>query len=64
MSGNVTHVMEQYSAFWRDFAASAVPAYFKSLIAGGLTREEALKLTLGWQNTLVESVIMKSRSTE
>lgn len=55
---NITHVMEQYAAFWRDFAAQAVPAYFKGLIAGGLTREEALALTLGWQNTLVATFVV------
>lgn len=59
--GNITHIMEQYAAFWRDFAANAVPAYFKALVAGGLTRQEALELTLGWQNTLIEVTIQKSR---
>ncbi len=66
MSGppNISHVLEQYSAFWRDFATQTVPVYFKSLVAAELTREEALALTISWQNTIITITIGQQRRSE
>lgn len=56
MSTNPTHDWEQFGAMARDFAGTTV-SYFKALIHSGLTRQEALTLTLGWQTTMLEGMI-------
>jgi len=57
------HLLDQLTAMWRDFAANSVPSYFKSLVLNGFTREEALTLTLGWQNEIVRSTMQKRKES-
>ena len=53
---NIMHVMEQMTAAYRDFALTTA-TYFKGLCAAGMTREEALTLTVAWQNTVLSSAL-------
>lgn len=44
--------MDQMNAFARDLA-TGVGAYMQSLLAAGLTREEAHQLAAGYQSTIM-----------
>lgn len=63
MSASPIHDWEQFTAMARDFAGT-VSTYFKTLVAAGLTRAEALELALGWQNTTIASMIVNTKKAE
>lgn len=52
---DIQHSIDQMEALMRDLAP-AYHNYFKFLVAAGFNEEQALKMVLGWQNSMISAV--------